>query len=644
MHKLLAKQLEKARQADGDLDLDRLLALVARAYEEAEQDRERTDRSIGLMVGELDAFQADLEARIASRTAELHESRKALKLQNARFATALENMSHAISMYDNQHKLVTCNRQFLELYKLPKHLGRRGTEFQRILEQRVASNTFVGDDPHAYLKERLQLADVGVPSTAVHRLNSGQVVSVTHQPMADGGWVSTHKDITEINTMQEELRRLAYHDALTGLPNRNLLQQLIGERIAEMREDNGFAILFLDLDGFKTVNDTLGHATGDDLLKQVAGRLAVAVGDAGTVGRMGGDEFAIVTRMGTLAADAHMLAVGLQDAIKPMFEIERQQASVALSVGIAVAPGDGSSAEQLLKNADLALYAAKREQRGSYRFFDEGMERAIRTRQRMERDLRRALERGELELFYQPILNLKSQVFSGFEALLRWRHPVDGMISPADFVPLAEETGLILPIGEWVVREALAEATRWPKGIRVAVNVSSVQFQRGNVVAMMMNALAASGLSPGRVEVEITESVFLDNNADNLDTLKQLHALGLRIALDDFGTGYSALSYLLKFPFDKIKIDGSFVRALDNAEVAHTIVRSVSDIGNRMGITTTAEGVETAEQLRNVYAVGYSEAQGFLISRPMPRDAVRAMLKGEDDEMPDAPFQQRAAS
>lgn len=644
MHKLLAKQLEKARKADGSVDLDRLIALITAAYEDSEQDRERADRSIAQMIAELNAFQAGLESEITRRTAELRDSKRTLKLQNSRFAAALENMSHALSMYDREKRLVTCNRQFLELYKLPKHLGRRGTSFRRILEQRVASNTFVGDDPARYLSERLNIVDLAVPTTAVHRLNSGQVVAVTHQPMPDGGWVSTHKDITELNNMQDELRRLAYHDALTGLPNRNLLQQLIGERFSEAESNVGFAVLYLDLDGFKSVNDTLGHSSGDHMLQQVAERVTLAVGDAGVVGRMGGDEFAVVMRAGSLATDAHMLAVALQEAIKPNFELDGQPANVAISVGIAVAPADGETAGQLLKNADLALYAAKKERRGSYRFFESAMERAIRARQRMERDLRGALERGELELFYQPVLNLKSQVFSGFEALLRWRHPSAGMIGPADFIPLAEETGLIVPIGEWVMREALAEAARWPKGMRVAVNVSSIQFQRGNVVAMMMNALAASGLAPGRVEVEITESVFLDNSDANLDTLKQLHALGLRIALDDFGTGYSALSYLLRFPFDKIKIDGSFVRALDNAEVAHTIVRSVSDIGNRMGITTTAEGVETAEQLRNVHAVGYSEAQGFLISRPMTRDQVRAMLKEEDDAMPSPPFARKAAS
>jgi EAL domain-containing protein (putative c-di-GMP-specific phosphodiesterase class I) len=271
------------------------------------------------------------------------------------------------------------------------------------------------------------------------------------------------------------------------------------------------------------------------------------------------------------------------------------------------------------------------------------MDKAMRDKRQLERDLALALERGQLEMYYQPILNLKTQRFSGFEALLRWHHPDDGMISPARFIPVAEETGLIVPIGEWALREAIGEAAKWPSGLRVAINVSSVQFQRGNVVATIMNALGSASLAPERVEIEITESVFFENNVANLDALRQLHALGCKIALDDFGTGFSALSYLLSYPFDKIKIDGSFVRAIDNAAGAQAIVRAVAEIGHGMGIVTTAEGIETPTQLRNVHAAGYNEAQGYLIARPMPAGQVRKMLDGEDDRMPFAPMAQRAA-
>jgi diguanylate cyclase (GGDEF)-like protein len=417
-----------------------------------------------------------------------------------------------------------------------------------------------------------------------------------------------------------------------------MLQQRLAECVAEIDGLGSFALLLIDLDGFKSVNDTLGHAAGDALLKEVAHRLEVATGSRGMAARMGGDEFAVVMDVGSVARDAHMLAVAITEAGRRPFSIEGQDVELAFSVGVAVAPGDGVTPDDLLKNADLALYAAKAERRGSYRFFEPDMDRALRDRRRLERDLALALERGEFEINYQPILNLKRQALCGFEALLRWHHAEDGLIPPSRFIPVAEETGLIVPIGEWVLREAIAEAARWPRDVRVAINVSSVQFQRGNVVATIMNALGSGGLAPERVEIEITESVFFDNSAANLDALRQLHALGVKIALDDFGTGFSALSYLLSYPFDKIKIDGAFVRAIDNAKGAQTIVRAIAEIGHGMGIVTTAEGIETPAQLRNVHAAGYTEAQGFLIARPMPAAQVRKLLDGEDDTMPFAPM------
>jgi predicted signal transduction protein with EAL and GGDEF domain len=330
--------------------------------------------------------------------------------------------------------------------------------------------------------------------------------------------------------------------------------------------------------------------------------------------------------------------------VRPSIYIEGQRVAVALSVGTAIAPADGATPDALLKSADLALYAAKRERRGGMRAFEPAMDRAERDRRQLEYDLKRALEQGEFSLVYQPIVNLNTHSFSGFEALLRWEHPVRGPVSPAEFIPVAEELGLIVNIGEWVIREALAEASGWPAGLRVAVNVSSSQFVHGNVVATLIHALAQTQIAPERVEIEITESVFLEKDAANLEVLRQLHALGLKVAMDDFGTGYSALSYLVAFPFDKIKIDGSFVRALEHAGAAHAIVRSIADIGCRMGLVTTAEGVETPEQLRNVHALGYTEAQGYLIARPMTAAAVRRLLEGHYDAMPEAPFASIAAA
>lgn len=640
MRKLFDRQLEKATNAAGQVDLAALEALVTAAYEEAEQDRKRTDRSIELMVGELTAFQVGLEAEIQTRTAQLRQSQKKLRTQNARFQTALENMSHGLALFDHRQRLLICNSEYLDMYNVSRRLGRPGTPIAAIIKARVAAGTALREDPTAYPAERLAPIDAGQSSTATHRLRNGRVISVTERPMPDGGWVTTHKDITELHGMQAELRHQAYHDVLTDLPNRNLLYQRLGMSFRTLRGSDGFAVLCLDLDGFKAINDSMGHSSGDNLLRQVAARLRQTIGEADMVGRMGGDEFAVLQAGGT-AESAATLAKAIIEIIKAPFEIDDHAVSVAISVGIALAPQDGRTTDDLLKSGDLALYSVKKEARGGYHFFEPGMDRDVSERRHLEQDLRRALANGEFELYYQPIVNLKAQTIVGFEALLRWQHPTEGMISPGDFIPLAEELELIVPIGEWVIREAFTEAARWPADLRVAVNVSSVQFGRSNLVGVVMNALASSGLAHDRVEIEITETLFLENSPINLDILHQLHGLGLKVALDDFGTGYSALSYLLAFPFDKIKIDGSFVRALDNTAGAPIILRAVADIGARMGMTTTAEGIETPEQLRNVHALGYTEAQGFLISKPMPREVLRRLLQGTYDAMPEAPLQQK---
>jgi diguanylate cyclase (GGDEF)-like protein len=571
----------------------------------------------------------------------LSMARGKLHAQELRLRAILENLAHGLSLYDRHGRLVLCNRQFLDIYRLPPALGKRGTTFRQILEARVAGNTHVGDDAEDYVADRLSAVREQRTLGGIHRLNSGQVISMTHQPMADGGWISTHKDVTELHNMQAELTHLAYHDALTGLPNRTLFYRRIGSAFENL-DAAAFAVLCLDLDGFKPINDTLGHAAGDALLRQFAARLAGCLGPMDTAARMGGDEFAVLHRAGTIDS-ARDLARRILDATFAPFDLDGQVLTIAVGIGIAIAGDDGADTDQLLHNADVALYAAKRDGRGSVRCFEPELNRVNVDRRRLEVDLKRALEFGEFELHFQPILNLRKHAFSGFEALLRWRHPERGLVPPGDFIPVAEDTGLIVPIGDWVIREALAEAARWPDGLKIAVNVSSVQLVRGSLITTLVQALAASGIAHERVEIEITESVFLENSEQSLDALRQLHALGVRIALDDFGTGFSALGYLLAFPFDKIKIDGTFVRALSSAEGAKTIVTAVADIGARLAMETTAEGIETAEQLRGVHAAGYTEAQGFLIARPMSREAVRRLLLEAYDVMPQAPLEQRSA-
>jgi diguanylate cyclase (GGDEF)-like protein len=565
------------------------------------------------------------------------------RTQQLRLRAIVENLGHGLSLYDKQARLVVCNQQFLDIYRLPPELGKAGTTFKRILEARVGGNTHVGEDGAQYVVDRLGAVRENRPLGGIHRLNSGQVISMTHQPMADGGWVSTHRDVTELYNMQAELTHLAYHDPLTGLPNRTLFYQRMTRAFEEVAESDGFAVLCLDLDGFKPINDMLGHATGDALLRQFAARLNRVLPKGDTVARMGGDEFAILHMAGD-EESALDLAQMIVELCTVPFDFDGEVVSVAVGIGIARAPADGTDTDALLHSADLALYSAKRTARGNIRAYAPDLDRAAADRRRLEAELRRAIENGEFELHYQPILDLKAGSFGGFEALIRWQHPDRGLIPPGEFIPIAEESGLIVAIGEWALREAFAEAARWPAALRVAVNVSTIQLRRGNLVQTVMQALTESGLAPARAEIEITESVFLEQSEQSLEALRQLRALGVRIALDDFGTGFSALSYLLAFPFDKLKIDGSFVRALEGSDGAATIVSAVAEIGSRLGMSTTAEGIETADQLRAVHAAGYAEAQGFLISRPLTREAIRAMLITQFDTMPEAPDAEREAS
>ena len=409
---------------------------------------------------------------------------------------------------------------------------------------------------------------------------------------------------------------MARHDALTGLPNRVLFREEMEKALVRVARGETVAVLCLDLDHFKSVNDTLGHPVGDGLLKAVAERLLACVRDTDTVARLGGDEFAILQAGLDKPESAAILAQRLIDDVCEPYDIDGHEVVVGASIGIAIAPSDGDHPDQLLKNADMALYRAKSDGRRLYRFFEREMDARLQARRALELDLRKALADGEFELFYQPLIDLRTESISGFEALLRWNHPERGLVSPAEFIPLAEEIGLIVPLGEWVLREACLEAAKWPRRMKVAVNLSPVQFKRRNLAPAVVRALSASALSANRLELEITESVLLLEDDATVKTLHLLRGLGVRISMDDFGTGYSCLSYLRSFPFDKIKIDRSFVRDLAEKEDCAAIVRAVAGLGASLGITTTAEGVETVEQLAQVRAQGCTEAQGYLFSRP----------------------------
>ena len=451
---------------------------------------------------------------------------------------------------------------------------------------------------------------------------------MTSAPLATGGAVAIHTDVTKRRRVEKEIEFLAHHDALTGLANRVAHRDFIEKCLEEAARGSNFAVLCLDLDHFKNVNDTLGHTYGDALLRAATERLRSLVRDTDLIARTGGDEFSIVqTNLANPMTAAASLADRIIAALSAPFDLGDHQVVTGTSVGIAVAPGDGTEPDQIMKNADMALYRAKADGRGMYHFFEAGMDTKAQARRLLELALRKAMTAGEFELEYQPIINLAQNKISGFEALLRWNHPTLGRVAPDDFIPLAEETGLIVQIGDWVLRTACAEASTWPGELRVAVNVSPLQFRNKNLAASVMSTLAASGLAPNRLELEITEAVLLHNNEATLEVLHQIRGLGVRISMDDFGTGYSSLSYLRSFPFDKIKIDQCFVHDLEVNPDSIAIIRAVAALGKSFSMTTTAEGVETQEQLEKMREEGCTEVQGFACCRPVPTARIAGVLQ-----------------
>jgi diguanylate cyclase (GGDEF)-like protein/PAS domain S-box-containing protein len=437
-------------------------------------------------------------------------------------------------------------------------------------------------------------------------------------------------DITERKRAEERLKFVAQHDGLTGLPNRNLLRQRLDDVLARTkRAGENVALLFLDLDNFKTINDTLGHDIGDELLRSVTKRLRSSVREEDSVARLGSDEFAIVQTPVARSEDIVLLAKRLLESINQPYLVNGHSMMIGASIGIALAPGDGNESEKLLKSADMALSRAKRDTRGTYSFFEPGMDASAQARRRIETDLRSAIEDGVLQAYYQPLVDLSTGQITSLEALLRWPHPERGMISPSEFIPVAEETGLINTVGSSVLRRACTDAARWPDDVRVAVNLSPLQFRAGNLLSVVMDALKHSGLSAKRLELEITETLMLEKSDLVIATLHALRALGVRISMDDFGTGYSSLSYLRSFPFDKIKIDQIFVRDLNAHSDAQAIVRSIISLGKGLGVTVTAEGVETAAELACLRNEGCHEGQGFLFSYARPNHEVVQLLQAQ---------------
>jgi len=548
-------------------------------------------------------------------------SKKHLITENLRLHSAIANMPHGVCMYGPDKRLVIANDLYSSMYRLDPEQTKPGMTLNEILAARVA----VGSSPkeaEEYIARRLQEAFLPEPGNIINELRDGRIIAISRRPLPDGGSVAIHQDVTAQKRAEQTILHLAHYDSLTGLANRVLFLDEINKEAAKCQVSGGhFAIHLLDLDRFKDVNDSLGHAVGDVLLYEVASRVRDCVGRNDVVARLGGDEFAVLQTCGSDSRvdEVTSLATKLLRAIARPFSISSHQLMIETSIGVSIAPAHGLDGDELLKKADLALYRAKSEGRNLSRLFEDTMERDAQSRLALAMDLRNAVVDEQFELHYQPVFASVGETLVGFEALVRWKSPEGSLVSPQQFIPLAEETGIIIPLGRWILQQACIDAAGWPSQLRVAVNLSPVQFRRGDLVDCVRQVLSVSGLAANRLELEITETVLLGNNAENLQVLHQLRKLGIAIVLDDFGTGYSSMSYLLSFPFDKIKIDRKFVADLTHRNDCAAIVNAVSGLARSLNIATTAEGVETEEQLVLLRAAGCTFVQGFFLGRPSPK-------------------------
>ena len=542
--------------------------------------------------------------------------------------TVLNNMCQGVLMFDTDTRMVFCNQRYIEMYGLSPELVVQGCGLRELLNHQKAAGAFCGDEEQ-YIVELLNDVGQGKASHAVAKAADGRIFSIVHKPIAGGGWIATHEDISERQRAEERIVHMARHDALTDLPNRTMFREQLEYELKRVKRGESLAVLCLDLDHFKSVNDTLGHPVGDELLKIVAERLRRCIREPDTIARLGGDEFAIIMTSMHAPTDPVVLAKRIREAILKPYILDGHQILADISIGISLAPIDATEPDLLLKNADMALYGAKADGRATYRFFEAEMDARMKARRELDMDLRKALANGEFDLHYQPLVNIQNNEITAFEALLRWHHPVRGLVSAGEFIPLAEETGLIIPLGEWVLQRACQETANWPTNIKVAVNLSPAQLNSRSLTEVVVNALTASGMSANCLQLEITETVLLQNTFNTLATLQKLRALGVQIALDDFGTGYSSLSYLRSFPFDKIKIDRSFIQDLMSGTEPLAIVHAIAGLAKSLNIISTAEGVETKQQLEALQALGCIEMQGYLFSQARPpAEIVRMFLNG----------------
>jgi diguanylate cyclase (GGDEF)-like protein len=549
-----------------------------------------------------------------------------LAAERRHLGIAVNNIPQGLVLYDASARIIICNQRYIEMFGLSPEVVKQGCTMQRLISHRKETGSFDGDVDE-FCDAIIRNVSLGKGTRQLTEAPGGRAIEIVNQPLKGGGWVATIEDITQRTRADEKIAHMAHYDALTDLPNRLLFRERLEQALKAIRPGERLAVMYIDIDEFKSINDALGHPIGDELLQGVADRLRGCLKETDVAARLGGDEFAVIQTAIKSQSETTHLVDCIHAAIRAPFECTGHLITTDASIGIALAPGDGLDIDQLLKNADLALYGAKGDGRRTYRFFEAGMDARAKARRSLELELRQAINDGSLEAYYQPVVTLDHDKVSCCEALLRWRHPERGMISPAEFIPIAEETGLINQLGHWVLHTACAEAANWPDDIRVAVNVSPVQFKSQTLALNVAAALAASGLAASRLELEITEAVLIRDDEVALEVLHQLRALGVRIALDDFGTGYSSLSYLQRFPFDKIKIDRSFVKNITSAVASSSIVEAVVNIAAASHMTTTAEGVETEQQKELLRALGCTEMQGYLFSPAIPAVEIRQLLR-----------------
>lgn len=572
----------------------------------------------------------EVTARLCAIAIEQEEVWRRLQLASHRFHIILNNMSQGVSFF-SAHRLIVANRRYSEIYSLPPASVIPGMTLQQILDLRVAAGSGPAMSTSEYITrfDTIQASDT--PTDSVVELANGQLIAIHHHPLPNSEWVSTHEDITDRRRVEAQLIYMAHHDVLTDLPNRVLFETHVQQALTFSGNGLESAVLCISLSHVKVVNETFGRSVGDGLLQNAASRLRKCVREIDLIGRLGDNLFAVLQVGITSPMEAEELAQRIAKTLGEPYLIDKDSVVVRTNIGIAVSPHDGGTSRKLLKSAEVALSRVKTGHHIGYRFFEPEMDARIQNRFALERDLREACVNKEFELIYQPIVSLESDRICGFEAMIRWRHRIRGLILPCEFVACAEETGLIIPIGDWVLVQACEEAARWPAPVKIAVNLSAIQLQSRDIVDTVRQALLSSGLSAKRLELEITETVLLNNSVDTIAILHELRELGASIAMDDFGTGYSSLSYLRSFPFDKIKIDQSFVRDLSEEENTIAVVRAAIGLGRSLGMVTTAEGVETHGQLTQLRREGCDQAQGYLFSHPVsPKTARHMMSLGQD--------------